>query len=305
MRISLQEAANLLNNGEVVAIPTETVYGLAARYDLADSVEKIFTIKNRPRQNPLILHLDSVEGMLPFMLTEPPRFSGLAKTFWPGPLTLVVPIDPQKIPEIVRAGLPTQAFRIPSHPLARDLLRLTGPLVAPSANRSGSPSASLPEHVEHDFGSSFPVLDGGPCQKGVESTILIFDGEKWVLGRLGAIPAEAFSSVLGYVPILSKSEKAICPGQFFRHYAPKAKLHLEKSFEGAECIIGFSDRTYPEKAVKILWGSSQDPEGVLFRLYDTLRKVDLEGIQEVWVDIDFPGDGLWSTLIERLKKAAS
>lgn len=304
MRISLQEAASLLNLGDVVAIPTETVYGLAARFDLPESVEKIFKIKNRPRQNPLIMHLDSCEKIFPFMPKEPPHFSSLANEFWPGPLTLVVPIDPQMIPEVVRAGLPTQAFRIPSHHLTQELLRLTGPLVAPSANLSGRPSSSLPEHVESDFGAVFPVLDGGACQKGVESSILIFDGEKWVLGRLGAIPSEAFGSILGYVPALSICDKAVCPGQFFRHYAPKAKLHLEKNLEGAKCIIGFSDRNYPMSSQKILWGASNDPEGVLFRLYDTLRKVDLEGIEEVWVDCDIPDEGLWSTLIERLKKAA-
>jgi L-threonylcarbamoyladenylate synthase len=305
MRISLQESVELLSLGEVVAIPTETVYGLASRYDLPESVEKIFKIKDRPRKNPLIIHLDSVEKMTSFMLQEPPRFSELAKAFWPGPLTLVVPIDPQKVPEIVRAGLPTQAFRIPSHELTQELLKKTGPLVAPSANRSGRPSASHPEHVEADFGPSFPVLDGGLCQKGVESTILIFDGIKWALGRLGAIPPEAFAPHLGYVPALSKNDTAVCPGQFFRHYAPKAKLHLEKNLKDVPCMVGFSDRTYPDSPRKILWGSSNDPEGVLFRLYDTLRQVDLDGIEEVWVDIDIPDEGLWSTLIERLKKAAS
>lgn len=304
MKISLKEATRLLKSGSVVAIPTETVYGLAARYDHAESVETIFKIKNRPRQNPLIMHLDSVEKIYPFILKMPPQFSSLAKGFWPGPLTLVVPVDPQKIPKIVRADLPTQAFRIPSHPLTIELLKLTGPLVAPSANLSGRPSSSLPKHVESDFGASFPVLDGGPCQKGVESSILIFEGEKWVLGRLGAIPAETFAPFLGYVPALSTSKGGVCPGQFFRHYAPQAKLHLEKHFEGAPYIIGFSDRIYPQAAVKILWGSSTDPEGVLFCLYDILRKMDLEGIKEVWVDIDIPDEGLWSTLIERLRKAA-
>lgn len=304
MRIDVGVAARLLNQGEVVAIPTETVYGLAARYDLPESVEKIFHIKNRPRQNPLILHLDEVEKILPFLVAQPPQFFELAKAFWPGPLTLVLPVDPQKIPEVVRAGLPSGAFRIPSHELTRELLKLTGPLVAPSANRSGRPSSSLPEHVEEDFGNAFPVLDGGPCQKGVESTILIFDGEKWALGRLGAIPPEAFASILGYVPLLSISKKAVCPGQFFRHYAPKAKLHLGDSFEEASCIIGFTDRDYPGSAHKILWGSTKDPEEVLFRLYDTLRRVDLEGIKEAWIDMNVPEDGLWTTFIERLKKAA-
>ena len=305
MKISLQEAARLLKNGEVVAIPTETVYGLAACYDQPQAIEEIFRIKNRPRHNPLIMHLDSIAGIVPFMEKEPSCFSELAEAFWPGPLTLVIPIQSPKIPGIVRAGLPTQAFRIPSHPVARELLKLTGPLVAPSANPSGRPSASHPEHVEADFGDTFPVLDGGPCLKGVESTILVFNGTVWTLGRLGAIAPESFAPILGYLPKGAKTGEIICPGQILRHYAPKAKIHLNGDFEKANLIIGFSDRKYPERAKKILWGSTSDPEGVLSRLYDTLRKVDLEGYSEVWIDADVPDEGLWSTFIERLRKAAS
>lgn len=302
MRISIEEAANRLNAGEVVAIPTETVYGLAARYDLPEAMQKVFALKNRPSQNPLIIHLATADLQL-FTHSLPQDFTALTQTFWPGPLTLVIPIQTDSVPEIARAGLPTQAFRLPAHPMTLKLLKLTGPLVAPSANISGRPSAVTPEHVENDFGIDFPVLDGGRTEKGIESTILIFDSI-WRLGRLGALPAEAFETILGYIPQSSTSSKPLCPGQYYRHYSPKARIHLG-DYTQAQVIIGFTDRLYPKHARLITWGSSQNPEEVLMQLYVTLRQLDLERIEEVWVDVDVPQKGLWSTFLERIKKASA
>lgn len=306
MLISLEEAADKLLSGDVVAIPTETVYGLAASYQNTDAIKKIYQLKNRPPQNPLILHVATAVEIEPFIKAAlPPHFYLLARHFWPGPLTLVLEVILEKIPEIVRAGLTTQAFRVPDHPLTLDLLKKTGPLVAPSANLSGRPSAVTTEHVEFDFGKEFPVLDGGVCQRGVESTILIYKEEKWHLGRLGALPAGAFTSILGYTPEeISADDPLICPGQRYRHYAPHAKLNLVKEFKGVQAIIGFSDRVYPKDSQVIRWGSSQDPREVLSHLYETLRYLDSCSIKEVFVDVDFPDEGLWRTLKERLKKAS-
>lgn len=305
MHIPLDQAVKLLLSGEVVAIPTETVYGLAAVFDNPTAIEKIYKLKNRPPENPLIMHLANPEDILPFIEFLPPEFDLLSKNFWPGALTLVLPVIVDKIPEIVRAGLPTQAFRIPSHPLALELLKKTGPLVAPSANLSGRPSSVSETHVETDFGLQFPVLAGGNCTSGVESTILIYSNDKWTIGRLGAIPAVAFEAVLGYLPALtSAKDPLICPGQRFRHYAPQAKLKLSIEFPRQGCIIGFSDREYPVDTQVIKWGASNNPEEVLSHLYETLRLLDQENIKEAYVDVNFPNEGLWQTLIERLNKAS-
>lgn len=306
MHIPLDQAVKLLLSGEVVAIPTETVYGLAAAYDNPKAIKKIYALKNRPAENPLIMHLASAKEVASFVEFLPQKFKKLAETFWPGPLTLVLPVIQGKIPEIVRAGLPTQAFRIPSHPVALELLKKTGPLVAPSANLSGRPSSVSEAHVETDFGLGFPVLSGGNCSNGVESTILIYSGEKWSLGRLGAIPKEAFEDVLGYIPsLMSAKDPLVCPGQRFRHYAPKAKLHLATEFPEQGCLIGFSDRQYPTSVHVISLGSSENPKEVLSHLYETLRLLDEQNIEAATVDMNFPHDSLWQTLRERLYKASA
>lgn len=288
-------------------MPTETVYGLAGSIESRAAIAAIFSLKKRPPQNPLIVHVAEASEILRFSKTFPPFFKELADAFWPGPLTLVIPVEPASILPEIRAELFTQAFRIPAHPLARELLFRVGPLIAPSANLSGRPSAVSRAHVESDFGSDFPVLDGGECQKGVESTILIWSEEKWRLGRLGAIAAEAFISLLGYEPTFSQPQAKgpLCPGQLFRHYAPDANLHLVTSFEELSypCIVGFSDRMYPAHSHFISLGSSLAVEEVLRRLYSALRELDEKNIEEAWIDYRVPKKGLWLTFLERLQKA--
>lgn len=305
MRISLEEASSLLKKGEVVAIPTETVYGLAAVYHDEAAVKKIFHLKNRPPQNPLILHVENASEVIPLASFLPETFFLLAERFWPGPLTMVLPANSDKIPSIVRAGLLTQGFRQPSHPQALALLKKTGPLVAPSANLSGRPSSVTSSHVESDFGVSFPVLEGGSSEKGVESTILVWQNDLWHLGRLGAISPESFASILGYIPTLaSTSSKPLCPGQLFRHYAPKAKLYLGLDPSFSPLVLGFSDRDYPSFTQKWYWGSSETPEQALQNLYPLLRKLDEHCVEKACVDISLPNTGLWRTFLERLAKAA-
>lgn len=306
MRINLTKASALLLSGKVVAIPTETVYGLAACFNNELAIKEVYKLKNRPPKNPLIMHVDRPEVIREFTKELPATFEILAKAFWPGPLTLVLQALEDKIPEIVRAGLPTQAFRIPDHSLTLELLKQTGPLVAPSANLSGRPSASSETHVESDFGSNFPVLAGGACTKGVESTILIYQEGEWIIGRLGAIAANSFEPILGYIPKeIGVNALLACPGQRYRHYAPEAALKLVKEFPASGWIIGFSDRQYPKKADLILWGHSDNPEKVLSHLYDTLRGLDLRNIKEAFIDANFPDTGLWKTLKERLNKAST
>ncbi len=299
MKINSKKAKELLCAGGVVAIPTETVYGLAARVDSPSAIEKIFTLKGRPANNPLIVHIGSKAEIKATM----PGLDALMSAFWPGPMTVVLPVEENSILPVVRANLPTCAFRMPNHPVTLDLLQETGPLVAPSANLSGSPSATKPEHVEKDFGIDFPVLDGGSCHHGVESTILICNEGIWQLGRLGAISQEKIAEVLGYSPEFVTKKGIICPGQLLSHYAPKAKLYLEE--HPCQAVIGFSNRSYSKGCKLFSLSHSEDPIEAARNLYDTLRELDNEGIQEAWIDMDFPSTGLWKTIRERLHKAAS
>lgn len=311
MKISLKDAVDLLNHGEVVALPTETVYGLAASLFHPEAINKIFLLKRRPLNNPLIIHAGNVDHLSPFIDYLPSHFEDLSKAFWPGPMTLIVSADKKKVPDQVRAGLSTAAFRIPQHELTRQLLEKTGPLVMPSANLSGKPSGTCREHVESDFGISFPILDGGPCTRGLESTILYFQDGKWKIVRQGALEAETFAVILGYIPEIVEGPKTdqnapLCPGQLYRHYAPKAKLILKKEYENElkGIILGFEDRHYPQGLRVISLGYLNNPETIAEKLYAVLRQIDLEEIKEVYVDFSFEQRGILSTIAERLHRAA-
>jgi L-threonylcarbamoyladenylate synthase len=312
MRVTLEQACDLLKSGLVIGVPTETVYGLAASIDFPDAIGDIFRLKGRPADNPLIVHAASQEEVSEYVKEKPPHFEKLAASFWPGPMTLVLPAIEERIPAVARAGLPTAAFRVPVHSLTLKLLRETGPLVMPSANLSGRPSATSARHVEEDFGSGFSVLDGGACQKGMESTILCWNELEWVIIRLGALPPEAFVPVLGYLPKVNvegvgQKEKPLCPGQLYRHYSPKAKLLLLDpiSEQAQGVVVGFSDRHYPKDCRVYSLGGSENPEAAAQQLYAILRQLDADGIQEAMVDMAIPSEGLWLTLRERLQKAAA
>lgn len=306
MRISLEKAHQLLLSGHVVAVPTETVYGLAASIDRPGAIDKIFALKGRPADNPLIVHLANKEQISNYASAFPEGFFELADHFWPGPMTVVLPANKEMVPNQARAGLPTVAFRIPQHSLALALMEWVGPLVMPSANLSGKPSSTCKEHVEADFGSHFPVLDGGTCGHGLESTILVHKNGKWCIGRLGAIPPKAFAQVLGYTPVsLIEKSKPVCPGQFHKHYSPKAQLHLTDDPYGCSgVVVGFQDRSYPKASKVFNWGKLSQPQTVAENLYKVLRQLDQEGISEAWVDMDFPPEGLWLTIGERLSRAS-
>lgn len=312
MIIDLQQATARLRNGEVVAVPTETVYGLAASLSLPHAIAQIFSLKGRPENNPLIIHLADPSQVIPFAKSLPAGFDRLVSHFWPGPLTIVIPILPETIPEKARAGLATAAFRVPAHPLACALLTQTGPLVMPSANLSGKPSATQAQHVEADFGPAFPVLDGGACNKGVESTILYYDEKdsRWEIIRQGALSAESFAQILGYTPkIVGKENTAtpLCPGQLYRHYAPKAELRLVKTFDPTMqgVVLGYPEHIYPPGCRLIPLGTLSSPGSVAENLYAVLRALDVEKIPAAWVDMNIPENGLWSTIAERLIKAAN
>lgn len=309
MKVTHKEAIDLLRAGEVVALPTETVYGLAACMNNPGAVEKIYRLKNRPTDNPLIVHIANQEQLSTIASQFPPHTDILIKHFWPGPLTFLLGADMDRVPGIVRANLPNIAVRMPQHPLILEILQSTGPLVAPSANLSGKPSATSVQDVEEDFGLDFPVVDGGFCSKGVESTILYFQENLWKIARLGALSPEQLATVLGYVPEIQKARTSqpICPGQHYRHYAPRAKLYLGyegyMGFSGA--VLGFPEREYPNAHQIFHLSPINDPDLALHHLYHYLRELDRQNIEEIWVDCNFPRVGLFLTLHERLQRAAN
>ncbi|MFA6915482.1 MAG: L-threonylcarbamoyladenylate synthase [Parachlamydiales bacterium] len=307
MRASVETAIFYLKQGQPVALPTETVYGLAAPLSNPDAIEKVFQLKGRPKNNPLIVHLSSIEQLSAYVDTLPENIQLLAQAFWPGPLTLVLPVNAGTIPSNVTCGLSTAAFRIPNHPQTLAIIDQVGPLVMPSANLSGRPSATQAAHVEADFGEDFPVVDGGSCTHGLESTILISLEGQWKVLRQGAIPASNLEFVLEepvHIDESTDEEQPLCPGRLYRHYAPKAKLLLSKDCVQAEAILGFSDRNYPEEYPFFNLGRSSHPEEAANRLYACLRALDDRQIKSAWVDTNFPRTKLWSTIYERLHRAS-
>lgn len=231
----IRRAAEVLRRGGLVAFPTETVYGLGADAFNAAAVRRIFAAKGRPADNPLIVHIASPDGITPELVSEwPPAAAALARAFWPGPLTLVVRAG-HRVPAVVTAGLPTVAVRCPAHDVARALIEASGrPVAAPSANRSGRPSATRAEDVWEDLAGRIDVLlDAGPAPVGVESTVVDVSGPRPRLLRPGGVPLEDLEAVLGE-PVegatdLAPGEPPPSPGMKYRHYAPRAPLELVPS----------------------------------------------------------------------------
>lgn len=313
MRIDIHEASSLLKASNPVAIPTETVWGLAALMNDKLAIERLFALKGRPQTNPLIIHISRLSQLRGCISYEPPCLKMLSEAFWPGSLTLVVPVLENTILSIARSGLPSAAFRMPSHPTTLRLIDKVGPLVAPSANRSGSPSATTVQHIEADFGADFPVLFSDITPKGIESTILIWTDSTWSVGRLGAIDLNALKDVLGYYPEIrpQHADKPLCPGHLYRHYAPQAQLSLSKEGWRPEysplydAVLGFSDRIYPNAPLIVSLGDSANPEMVSSNLYAALRSLDDQGLHHVFVDFDIPNSASYLAIIDRLGKAAS
>ncbi len=223
--MNIEEACELLSMGEVVAFPTETVYGLGADARDHDAVQKIFTIKGRPSDNPLIVHLADIDQVKDFAAEISEAARKLMDACWPGPLTLVVKKKPDVL-DIVTAGLPTVALRIPDHPVAQQLIRKAGPLVAPSANRSGRPSPTKAEHVRRDFGSGFPILDGGDSRIGLESTVLKVSEVPFLLLRPGSYTIRELEKISGMeiLPEPPASGPPQSPGLKYTHYRPSAEV---------------------------------------------------------------------------------
>jgi L-threonylcarbamoyladenylate synthase len=287
-------AAEFLLKGELVAFPTETVYGLGAPIFNPDAIAKIYLAKGRPADNPLIAHIASLDQIDQIARDVPPEFYLLAKEFFPGPLTVVLKKHPS-VPAIVSGGLDTIAVRMPNHPIARQLILAVGqPLVAPSANLSGKPSSTTAQHVAADFeGKIKAVIDGGPTEYGIESTVVSLVAEPCLL-RLGAVPKAEIERVLGKLSEATDQNKLSSPGTRYRHYAPEARIKLFESQNEME-------RYLQEKPNLRRW---INPAVTLVNLYALLRQADDEKYEEIVI---YCSEEMQqnSVLMDRLLKALS
>lgn len=287
----LEEAILFLKVGTPIAFPTETVYGLGALAHNAEAIKKIFTVKGRPSDNPLIVHVATIEQAAALSQNLSASFFSLAKKFWPGPLTLVVERNPS-LPASLSGGLPTIAIRMPSHPIALTLIEKTGPIAAPSANLSGKPSPTTALHVLEDLDGRIPlIIDGGECQLGIESTVVSLLQTSPVLLRPGTITKEEIEAHLGQIVLdPHQNTKILSPGMKYRHYAPKAKVSLiyeEEKLQG-EYILSPN----PKDAMRLLNEKT---------LYAEFRRADRYGAKEIVIDCTRP---ISQALMNRLEKAA-
>lgn len=299
---AIAEAAARLRDGGLVAVPTETVYGLAARADSAEAVAAIYRAKGRPDFNPLIVHVASLEQAERLALLDE-RARKLAECFWPGPLTMVLPLKAgAEVAPAVTAGLPTIALRMPAHPVMRALLAEADlPLAAPSANRSGGVSPTAAAHVAQSLGEAAGmVLDGGPCEKGLESTIVALRADgRWQLLRPGPVEESRISAILGDVsPIVTSRVEA--PGQLASHYAPGKPVRLGAcSAEPGEFLIGFGS-----VAGDCTLSASGDCAEAAARLYACLHLAAAAPQAGIAV-APIPDEGIGAAINDRLRRAAA
>ena len=318
-------AAQLIRQGELVAIPTETVYGLGANGLDEDAVAKIFEAKGRPQDNPLILHIADPQQMTLFCRDVPKQAYDLAKAFWPGPLTMVLPAR-DCVPKRTTGGLSTVAVRCPDNEVTRQIIRLSQvPIAAPSANISGKPSTTTAQHVLHDHdGKIAAIVDDGPCRVGLESTIVDLTEDRPRLLRPGGITPEQLLSVLGDLVVdkavtaqISKDEVAKAPGMKYRHYAPeepvvivsgsreKAAAYIRSHFVPGDRVLCFEEELpLYEGCDPLAYGREGDVSTLSAGLFAALRELDDPAIHQVYARCPM-GGGLAYAVQNRLKKAAA
>ncbi|MCL1949116.1 MAG: L-threonylcarbamoyladenylate synthase [Turicibacter sp.] len=321
---NIEAAASLLKAGEVVAIPTETVYGLGADATNDAAVAKIFEAKGRPSDNPLIVHIADLKQLHPIAGSVPKKAEQLMDVFWPGALTIILPKG-EGLSDKVTAGLSTVGIRMPDHPIARNIILEAGlPIAAPSANTSGRPSPTSAAHVWDDLQGKIPlIVDGGPTGIGVESTVIDCSVQSPVILRPGGITQEEIEAVIGKVQmdagLLEQSQKPRSPGMKYSHYAPIAPLRI---IEGSPAFFKEQIQSAKERGLKVgvlgIHEKQSDYEGadiiltcgpnprlqdVAQKLYANLRKFD-EYSLDVILSESFPREGLGQAIMNRLEKAA-
>ncbi len=305
----INKAKELLERGELVAIPTETVYGLAGNALESESVTKIFKVKERPEFDPLIVHVPDLDHAEKYTVSIPPIARQLASGFWPGPLTFLL----QKrsiIPDLVTSGLDTVGIRCPDHPLTRELLhRLPFPLAAPSANPFGYVSPTTPAHVQDQLGEKIQyILDGGACNVGIESTIVGFEGNDVIVYRAGGLSIEAIERIAGKVQVQTHSvSNPKAPGQLKSHYAPRKKVivgdipTLIKQYPDAG-VLSFSNDY--RRLHQFILSSTSSIEEAARNLFTALRVLDKLPVTTIITEF-VPNEGLGRAINDRLRRAAA
>lgn len=320
----LSEAANLLAANEVIAFPTETVYGLGANAKSEVAVKKVFEAKGRPNDNPLIVHIASEAQLAEIATNISPLAKQLMKAFWPGPLTLIFNRKQGQLASSVTAGLDTVAVRMPHHPVALRLIEASGlPIAAPSANTSGKPSPTTAIHVRDDLdGRIAGIVDGGPTGVGVESTVLDCTGNIPVILRPGGVTKEQLEFIVGEVKedvaLTERDETPKAPGMKYTHYAPKAPLTLvkgdpafmqtvinQKRAEGMKVgvLTASEHQSFYQADYVVSPGSLADLATVATGLYEALRKFDQLPVDWIYSEV-FPEQGIGTAIMNRLLKAA-
>lgn len=319
----IEKAAKIIKQGGLVAMPTETVYGLAADAMNAQAVKSIFKAKGRPSDNPLIVHIYDISQVDSLVKSFPQKAKKLCEKFWPGPLTIILPKS-DLVPNEISPGLDTVAIRMPAHPSALALIKAAGtPVAAPSANLSGSPSPVTAQHVKNDLdGKIDGILDGGRCSVGLESTVITLVKEPPVLLRPGAVTVEEIEAVIGKIHLshavfekLELGKKAASPGMKYKHYSPKARVIIMKgsdeqyvSFVNSHadsnvCALCF-DEDIPLLHTKAFsMGKKLDYEAQARSLFDLLRKIDDENFSTVYARCPTAA-GVGMAVYNRLIRAA-
>ncbi len=312
MKVTLDKAVELIKRGEIVAFPTETVYGLGADAKNIEAIKKTFEAKGRPSDNPLIVHISNLEQLNRLAIRVPEQLYTLAKAFWPGPLSIIVRKKPD-VPDIVTAGLPTVAIRMPNHPVALQLIEKTGPLTAPSANKSGRPSPTRPDHLSEDYGESLPILEGEHSTIGLESTVINILEHPPVILRPGAISEEMIANVLGTEVVTVSGESAtdtpaMSPGTKYTHYKPEARVSWipenSTSKPGKDSLwLVHSNKPFRPSRHIIAYHNNFDQMAA--ELFDQFRRADKLGYQNILIE-PLPSDAhhpIISALRNRIQKA--
>ncbi|HTY94600.1 MAG TPA: L-threonylcarbamoyladenylate synthase [Steroidobacteraceae bacterium] len=315
-QVEIDAAVQALRDGDLVAFPTETVYGLGANAQNPAAVRKIFEVKGRPVSHPVIVHLDSPKFLHRWVSEVPPAAARLAERFWPGPMTLVLPRAAQ-VHDIVTGGQPTVAIRVPSHPMAQQLLTaFGGGIAAPSANRFGRLSPTRAEHVRDELGDAVRVvLDGGECQLGLESTIVACEGDTVRLLRPGAVTASQLREVAPELIVGADAFTSRVPGSLPSHYAPRTPMSIVPSGEidaraasassGGTRIAVLAQRLPLKSHAYVTWvNAGRRPEQYAHDLYANLRALDTAGCQQILVQ-DVPEGERWDAVRDRLLRAAT
>jgi L-threonylcarbamoyladenylate synthase len=313
MKKEIKEASNLLQQGYVVAIPTETVYGLAANAFDEKAVAQIFDIKKRPLFNPLIVHIKSITYLNNIAKNIPAIALELANHFWPGPLTLVLE-KKSNIPDIVTGGKNTVGIRMPSHPVALSLLEdIDFPLAAPSANPFGYISPTTSEHVRKQLGDKIPyILEGGSCEKGIESTIIGFENNKPILYRVGAISKEEIETIIGKIDTKNTaSASPEAPGMLSKHYSPKTKFivsenisaYIKNNLDKNIGFLLFRNTSQPLTSDKYIQLSlNEDVNEAAKNLYAAMHQLDAMNFDAIYAE-KVPENGIGVSINDRLYRA--